>query len=134
MTASRIILCGAVLGGLGVAIGAFGAHLLPGLLTEWGCDHEEVLRRTDLLAIGVRYQMFHALALLAIGLLREHRAGTALQVAAWSLLIGVIVFSGLIYTLALTGPAWRWLGAVVPIGGLLMIAGWSALAWSCRAG
>lgn len=111
---------GAVLGALGVAAGAFGAHGLKERLSA------EALGWWD---TASRYQLIHALALLATGLLERHR-GTQLPWPAQLLLWGTIVFSGTLYGLALGGP--RWLGAVTPLGGAALIGGWLALALAAR--
>ena len=111
------LLVGAVLGFLGVALGAFGAHGLRSRLSP------------DMLAVfetGVRYQMYHMLAILlvasAIGRAGE---GRLLVSAGWAFFGGVVVFSGSLYALALTGVG-MW-GAVTPIGGLLFLVGWGCL-------
>jgi uncharacterized membrane protein YgdD (TMEM256/DUF423 family) len=111
---SRTLAAGAGLGALAVALGAFGAHGLRTLLSAEALGWWQT---------GVQYQMWHALALVALGL--AGRAGTRLP--AWLLGGGAAVFSGSLYLMALTGA--RWLGAVTPAGGLLMIAGWLVLAW-----
>lgn len=105
---------GAILGGLGVAIGAFGAHALkPVLLAN---------DRVETFELAVRYQFYHALALLLIGLaFKKFQSGRL----AWSALLttmGVLVFSGSLFILSLTGVT-KW-GAVTPFGGVLLIAGW----------
>ena len=108
---------------LAVALGAFAAHGLKGRLTA------------DLLAtfeIGVRYQMYHALALIAVAWACTRWPGTAPVAAGWLFLAGTVLFSGSLYVLALTGV--RWLGAVAPIGGLAFLAGWTCLAWSAWKG
>ncbi|HEY0973927.1 MAG TPA: DUF423 domain-containing protein [Solimonas sp.] len=107
---------GAVYGLLGVALGAFGAH---GLRARLG---------PDLLAVwktGVEYQFYHAFALLAVGLLLRQASGALLQWAGWSFALGVILFSGSLYLLALTGM--RGLGAITPLGGLFFLVGWLCL-------
>jgi uncharacterized membrane protein YgdD (TMEM256/DUF423 family) len=112
-----ILFSGAVSGALGVLLGAFGAHGLKSRLSQ------------DLLVIfevGVRYQMFHALALLMVGVLALQRPSGSLQAAAWLWIAGSLVFSGSLYILAVTGA--RWLGAITPVGGSMLIAGWVALA------
>lgn len=112
------IVIGSVFGGLGVAAGAFGAHGLKARLAP------------DLLAVfdtAVRYQMYHAFALLAVGLVITRMPHRAVTASGWLFIVGVLVFSGSLYILALTGV--RWWGAVTPIGGLAMIAGWLSLAW-----
>jgi len=110
---------GALLGFLGVALGAMGAHALSGRLTP------------DRLAIyetAVRYQMYHALALLAVAWAVGRFPGGASAAAGWAFAAGVLVFSGTLYALAFGAP--RWLGAITPIGGLCFLAGWLLLAWS----
>lgn len=120
MNAGRVfLLLGAVYGLLGVAFGAFGAHALRERLAP------------DLLAVyrtGVEYQFYHAFALLAVGLLCSVRPVPGLGVAGWCFAAGVLLFSGSLYLLALSGT--RWLGAVTPLGGVLFMAGWAALIWS----
>jgi uncharacterized membrane protein YgdD (TMEM256/DUF423 family) len=102
---------------LGVAAGAFGAHALKAIVAP------------DLLAVyetGVRYQLFHALALLAIGLGASLRPGERWSIPIWLFASGTVLFSGSLYLLALTGV--RWLGAITPFGGLCFLAGWLATA------
>lgn len=112
------LLVGALAGFLGVALGAFGAHGLQSRLSP------------EILAVfetGVRYQMYHAFALLitaaAIGRLGDARL---LAVSGWFFVAGIIIFSGSLYALALTGVT-MW-GAVTPIGGLAFLVGWACLA------
>ena len=114
MTANRPILAaGAALAGLAVALGAFGAHALKARLGPVELGWWQT---------AVQYQMWHALALVALGL-----AGSAWsRVPAWLLGAGAAIFSGTLYAMALGAP--RWLGAVTPLGGLAMIAGWALLA------
>ncbi|HEV2593695.1 MAG TPA: DUF423 domain-containing protein [Sphingomicrobium sp.] len=109
---NRIVAAGAMLGGLGVILGAFGAHALKAGLGEEALGWWHT---------AVEYQMWHALAVLALGLSRV-RAG---RLSAWLLAGGVSVFSATLYAMALGGP--HWLGAVTPIGGLIMIVGWTVL-------
>lgn len=108
---------GAVLAGIGVGLGAFGAHglrdrLSPELLAIW--------------ETGVRYHLVHALGLIAAAWASERWPGAWPAAAGWSFLTGIAVFSGSLYALALSGA--RWLGAITPIGGLAFLAGWVALA------
>ena len=112
------LLIGSILGFLGVAFGAFGAHALRARLSP------------EMLAVfetGVRYQMYHAFALLIVAAAIGH-AGTArlLVLAGWLFFVGVVLFSGSLYVLALTGVGM--LGAVTPFGGLLFLLGWALLA------
>lgn len=106
---------GAVLVGLGVLLGAFGAHTLKELVTA---------ERLATFETGVRYQIYHGLGLLALAALgRSH--GPALRAAPF-LLSGTIVFAGALYTLTLGGPGW--FGLVAPVGGMLLAFGWAVAA------
>ena len=113
------ILLGTIFAFLGVLIGAFGAHALNATLVANG--------RLDTFETGVRYQMYHALAILivaaAIGQLGSVRL---LNAAGWSFTVGILLFSGSLYALSLSEI--RVLGAVTPIGGLLFLLGWICLA------
>jgi uncharacterized membrane protein YgdD (TMEM256/DUF423 family) len=118
MTGSTWLRLGAVLGFLAVACGAFAAHGLKGRISADGLEVFET---------AARYQMYHALALVAVGLLAGRgRTSGALAVAGWSFSLGTVVFSGSLYALALSGV--RWLGAITPLGGVLFLVGWLALA------
>jgi uncharacterized membrane protein YgdD (TMEM256/DUF423 family) len=105
---------GALLGAIGVGCGAFGAHALKSSL---GAD------QLGWWQTAVQYQLWHALALVALAALPLPRPGR--PAAAFAL--GTVIFSGTLYVMALSGI--RWLGAVTPLGGLLLIAGWLLLAW-----
>ena len=111
---------GSVLAGLAVAAGAFGAHGLKATLTASG--------QAENWETACRYAMYHALALVAVGLLAAIRPAipAGLTAAAWCFLVGTLIFSGCLAVLALTGI--KILGAVVPIGGVLLIVGWVLLA------
>jgi uncharacterized membrane protein YgdD (TMEM256/DUF423 family) len=113
---------GALYGLLGVASGAFGAHALKGRLAA---DAVAVYRT------AVEYQFWHALALLAVGMLALQRPATALHVAGAAFALGTLLFSGSLYALALTGM--RALGAITPLGGVLLLCGWGALLWAVMA-
>lgn len=109
---------GATFGGLAVLLGAFGAHGLKATLSP------ELLATFE---TGVRYHMFHALALCAVGWLVDRRPDLpAARLAGMLFVAGIVVFSGSLYALALTGRSW--LGAITPIGGVAFILGWAALA------
>ena len=111
-------LAGCVLAFVGVALGAFGAHGLRGSVPEADLAIWET---------GVRYHLVHALALLFTAWASTRWPGGTLVAAAWAFGVGVLVFSGSLYALVLSGQ--RWLGAVTPLGGLAFLAGWSLLAW-----
>jgi uncharacterized membrane protein YgdD (TMEM256/DUF423 family) len=114
---------GAVSGFVAVALGAFAAHGLKAKLSP------DLLNTFE---IGVRYQMFHALALLACGWAATRWPGGSLNAAGWLFVAGTVLFSGSLYILALTGT--RWLGAVAPVGGMAFLLGWLCLAWSAWKG
>lgn len=115
--ARRFLVLGAVLAGVAVAAGAFGAHGLRARLEP---------RLLEVFETAARYQMYHALALLAVGLLAERRPSRAASAAGWLFVAGIALFSGSLYALALTGIGW--LGAITPLGGVAFLAGWTALA------
>jgi uncharacterized membrane protein YgdD (TMEM256/DUF423 family) len=101
---------------LSVAAGAFGAHALRGRLSP------------EYLAVfetAARYQMYHALALLAVAWAASNWPGPLPRVAGWCFVVGTLLFSGSLYGLALTGI--RWLGAITPLGGVAFLAGWVCL-------
>ena len=112
------LLLGAISGGLAVAIGAFGAHALKPLLIETG--------REATFELAVRYQFYHALALLATGLLTSETSGKALHYSSLCFVLGIILFSGSLYVLCFTGI--KMLGAITPFGGVFFILGWVLLA------
>ncbi len=123
MTARLLLQLAAVMGGLGVAIGAFGAHALHDMLVKAG--------RLETFETAVRYQFYHVLALLAIGVLWTARPELrTLGTTGWLWLGGIMVFSGSLYALCFTGITK--LGAVAPIGGLLFLAGWVSVILAVR--
>ena len=118
MTARLCIAIASILGGLSVAGGAFGAHALKAQLTEKSLATFE---------IGTRYQMYHSLALLLVGLLwLQFPKNSWFSYASWTFIIGIVIFSGSLYGLSLSGI--KILGAVASIGGLALIIGWAFLA------
>jgi uncharacterized membrane protein YgdD (TMEM256/DUF423 family) len=110
------LLIGALAGFVAVAFGAFGAHALRGRLSP------------EMLAVfetGVRYEMYHALAILAIGLSTARPGSWLVSTAGWLFTAGIVLFSGSLYALALTGTTA--FGAITPLGGLAFLAGWACL-------
>jgi uncharacterized membrane protein YgdD (TMEM256/DUF423 family) len=124
----RWITIGALLAAIGVGFGAFGAHVLDDLLKNLGYAGDDLHRRHEIFDTAVRYQLIHAIALVFVGLALQMRPAAAWRFAAWAFLIGIAIFSGLLKTMTVAGPQWNWLGMIVPVGGLSMIAGWMAVA------
>ena len=120
MTLERLLIAiAAVLGGAAVAAGAFATHALRPQLSD---------RLLAVFETGARYQMYHALALLLVALVRSQGLGAPglLTAAGWAFVAGTVVFSGSLYALALTGQTL--LGAVAPVGGAVLMVGWGCLA------
>ena len=116
----------ALLGGSAVGFGAFGAHALKERLSE---------RSLEIFETAARYQMYHALALLLVGVLmsRSQVEETFLTASGWAFIVGVVLFCGSLYMLSFSGI--KWLGAVAPLGGLALMVGWAAIAvaaWSYK--
>jgi uncharacterized membrane protein YgdD (TMEM256/DUF423 family) len=118
--AKLFVSLGALAAALGVALGAFGAHALKARLSA------------EMLAVwqtAVQYHLWHALGLVAIGLLMQHLPESGpLRLAGWLMLAGMALFSGSLYVLAATGT--RWLGAVTPFGGACLIVAWLVVAFA----
>jgi uncharacterized membrane protein YgdD (TMEM256/DUF423 family) len=110
---------GCAFGFVGVALGAFAAHALKARIAP------EQLATFE---VGVRYQLIHALALLAVAWALTRWPGKWVQASGWSFIIGTLLFSGSLYALSLSGV--RALGIVTPIGGIALLAGWLCLAWA----
>ena len=113
---------GALAAFIGVAFGAFGAHGLRGRLSAESLSVFET---------GVRYQMYHAFALFVVAIALDRFGGWSVRAAGWLFTFGIVVFSGSLYALALTGV--RTFGAITPIGGLAFLAGWAMLVWAAIA-
>lgn len=112
-----LLIAAVIFGGLGVAAGSFGAHALKRKLDP------DLLNAFE---VGVRYQMYHALAIGLVVFVSTLVASQMVWASGWVFVAGTIVFSGSLYLLALTGV--RWIGAITPIGGALLLAGWVLLA------
>ncbi|MGJ3250764.1 MAG: DUF423 domain-containing protein [Elainellaceae cyanobacterium] len=109
----------AVFGGLSVAGGAFATHALRNTLSD---------RSLEIFETGTRYQMYHAIALLFVALLlsRAESAHALITASGVAFIVGVVIFSGSLYALSISGI--KWLGAIAPLGGLSLIVGWGCLA------
>lgn len=106
-------------GFLAVAIGAFGAHGLESVLTP------ESMRTYQ---TGVQYHFYHSLALFGVAILSaQTEPARLMSIAGWSFVAGILLFSGSLYVLSVTGI--RWLGAITPLGGVAFLIGWGSLAW-----
>ena len=116
---SPLIALGAINAAIAIAAGAFGAHALRARLEP---------RALEVFETGARYHIYHALALVVCGVIATRGAATA----GWILQAGIVVFSGSLYALALTGV--RGLGAITPVGGVAFLVGWLWLAWSALRG
>jgi uncharacterized membrane protein YgdD (TMEM256/DUF423 family) len=112
------LILSAISGFLTVALGAFGAHSLKSVLDDYGKSIYEK---------AILYQMFHSMALFGVGLLQHFTKQHSLVSSGWGFLIGILLFSGSLYVLAITGM--KWLGAITPIGGISFLFGWSYLIW-----
>ncbi|WP_267382954.1 DUF423 domain-containing protein [Cyanobacterium sp. uoEpiScrs1] len=120
------MMIGATLAGLGVVGGAVASHVLKNRLSD---------NALDIFGIGIKYQMYHSLALLLVTLLLICRQNnpSSLLLAGYGFTLGIVVFSGSLYALSLTGI--KWLGAITPIGGIAFIIGWGSLvitAWNWK--
>ena len=128
MLGKKWITVACCLGAAAVLLGAFGAHGLPDWLQRQGQDPQVVARRLDQFETAVRYQFYHALALLAAGILGSERHLRGWQWSAIAFAIGIVCFSGSLYGIVFTEL--RFLGMIAPVGGLLLTCGWLSLAWS----
>ena len=117
------LLIASIAGFLGVAGGAFGAHALKARLSE------QMLANVH---TGTRYLMVHAVALLIVGVLAGRENVGDLATVGWSFTVGMVIFTGTLWVMALTGQ--RWLGAITPIGGTALIIGWLAFALAAAKG
>jgi uncharacterized membrane protein YgdD (TMEM256/DUF423 family) len=117
------IAIGALNAAIAVGAGAFAAHGLRNRLEA---------RALEIFETGARYQMYHAVAIVLAGMLATFGASRGAQTAGWIFQAGIVLFSGSLYALALTGI--RGLGAITPLGGLAFIAGWLWLGWTAWRG
>ncbi len=112
-------LSGAISAFLGVSLGAFAAHALKTRLST---------EMFNIFEVGVRYHMYHALALLAVAWACGRWPGSLTNMSGWLFIIGTVIFSGSLYILSLTDL--RWLGAITPLGGVAFLGGWVCLVWA----
>ena len=135
MSGDRWIALGATLAGLAVICGAFAAHGLDTQLPKQYAGQTRTVAGETVPAArkyiadfktAAEYQMYHALGIIAVGLLMQRRPAGSLNAAGWCFLLGIILFSGSLYALVLTGVTK--FGAITPIGGVLFIVGWGAIA------
>ncbi|QDT02901.1 hypothetical protein K227x_12800 [Rubripirellula lacrimiformis] len=129
--ARRILTYAAICGALGVAIGAIGAHFLPGFLESRGYPQDLIDKRSEQFGIGARYHMVHALALLGLSCVKLGQPIIRRWVSRM-FLIGIAVFSGSLYLLAITGS--KMFAMITPLGGIAWIVAWAGLAWIAQQG
>jgi uncharacterized membrane protein YgdD (TMEM256/DUF423 family) len=127
MNPKLIAVAGALLAAVGVGLGAFGAHGLENFLRELGRE-ADLAKRLGWFETGVKYQLYHALGLVAIAALAASFSGSGLRFAAIAFIVGVVLFSGSLYGMTFLGEEWRKLGMITPLGGLAFIVGWIAVA------
>ena len=118
-TAMLLMVIGSVCGFLSVAAGAFGAHALKTVLDP---------TRLAVYETASKYQMYHALALIVVGWQTHQASDVRLLRAGWLFCLGILLFSGSLYVVAMSGPTW--VGAITPVGGLAFLGGWGILAWT----
>lgn len=118
---SSWITLGTIFAGLAVVAGAFAAHMLE---KAWSDDP----RRLEVVETAAKYQMYHSLALVAVGILSWQAKSWAARLAGVFFLVGILLFSGSLYLLAWTQI--KWLGAITPLGGVSFLLGWGFLAWA----
>ncbi len=117
---------GSILAAIGVGIGALGAHSMPGYLAAKGFDEAKIEKRLEQYETAVRYQLFHSLVVVAIGLSTDVAKGQRrFRIAVWLMVAGIALFSGGIYGIVFFEAPTH---GIVPFGGLAFIAGWIALA------
>ncbi len=126
MKGSILIILAAMLGASGVLIGAYHAHGLQGMLEQQGLTGADLAERMDQCALAVRYQMIHALALLCVGILAGRASGRRFCATGLLIAAGTLLFSGGIYLIVFAENLVHW--AIIPSGGMLLAAGWIALA------
>ncbi len=128
--AAGLLLLAGLSGAIAVGIGAIGAHSLPKQLAARGLEPSEVEKKLQQCELGVRYQMYHALAVTFLALSAGVRRSRGLQIAAVLFLLGTLCFSGGLYSIVFADQLLHW--SIVPIGGATMILGWLCVAASFR--
>lgn len=127
MSPKTMAILGALLAAAGVGLGAYGAHGLEGALRNAGYE-ADLVKRLAWFETGVKYQLYHALALVTLAALATSVPSGGLRVAAIAFVIGIALFSGSLYGMTFLGEEWRKLGMITPLGGLAFIVGWIAVA------
>ena len=118
LSSRRLIMIGCIVAGVGVAAGAFGAHMLKTILEP------PMLAAYD---TATRYQMYHAFGMVLVGMAIRVYGDRRLATAGWLFAIGMVLFCGSLYGIALAGL--KWLGPITPLGGLTFILGWGIFGW-----
>jgi uncharacterized membrane protein YgdD (TMEM256/DUF423 family) len=121
---------GCLVGFVAVALGAFGAHGLPGLFAKWDLSVADQAKRLEWFEVGTRYAAYHAFALLALAWAARRAPSRAATVAGVGFVLGVLLFTGSLVVMTFTGI--KVLGAVTPFGGLGFLVGWAALSFAGR--
>lgn len=119
-TQKRILIAGAILAGVAVGLGAFGAHALKPLLQENG--------RVDTFELATRYHFYHAFQLLVVGALYPTFSSRFWRASAWMSVIGILLFSGSLYVMSIFNTTR--VALITPLGGVCFIAAWSLMAWA----
>ena len=132
MNSRTAIMLGALLAAAAVGLGAYGAHGLEKQVVALGYD-ADLAKRLGWFETGVKYHMYHALALIVVALVAERSAKSRLLLAAPVLFfVGIVLFSGSLYAMTFLSSAWSKLGAITPLGGVAFIVGWVCLAVGAR--
>ena len=124
---NKTLVSAGLLGASAIALGAFGAHGLEDQLQSSGFEGADLQHRVEIFTTASRYQLIGATALFAVGLIAAEKRTWRIFVGL--LFTGILIFSGLLYVLAFAGDSLRWLGAIVPLGGLAMIGAWAFVTW-----
>ena len=128
------LVIGALLGGLAVGLGAVGAHVSPRVLDQLGYEATAIEQRMVRFNTASQYLMYHAMALVLVGLVSLHQSSKRLQAAGVAFLAGIVLFCGLLYAMTFGGDDWKFLRHIVPYGGGSFMVGWVLLALAACSG